>query len=61
VTTILIAIVLYLMGTGPIKGFAVTLFLGNVIDLFSAVTVTRLFMNLAASTRLGNRREMYGV
>jgi preprotein translocase subunit SecD len=61
VTTILIAIVLYLMGTGPIKGFAVTLFLGNVIDLFSAVTVTRLFMNLAANTRLGNRREMYGV
>jgi len=61
VTTLLIAAVLYLMGTGPIKGFAVTLFLGNVISLFSAVTVTRLLMNLAASTRLGNRREMYGV
>jgi SecD/SecF fusion protein len=38
--------VLYFYGTGPVKGFAVTLFIGNVIALFSAVFVTRNIMEL---------------
>lgn len=61
VTTLLMAAVLYIWGTGPIRGFAVTLFIGNVASLFTAVTVTRVFMNVVAETKLGNRREMYGV
>jgi preprotein translocase subunit SecD len=41
VTTILSAVILYLYGSGPIRGFAVTLTLGLLINLFSAVFVSR--------------------
>jgi preprotein translocase subunit SecD len=45
VTTIISALILYLYGTGPIRGFAVTLVLGLLINLFSAVFVSRtIFM-----------------
>lgn len=45
VTTIIAAVILYLYGTGPIRGFAVTLILGLLINLFSAVFVSRtIFM-----------------
>ncbi|NNE68213.1 MAG: protein translocase subunit SecD [Pyrinomonadaceae bacterium] len=41
VTTIIAAVILYLYGSGPIRGFAVTLILGLLINLFSAVYVSR--------------------
>lgn len=41
VTTILSAVILYLYGSGPIRGFAVTLILGLLVNLFSAVFVSR--------------------
>ncbi len=45
VTTIIAAAILYMYGTGPIRGFAVTLVLGLLINLFSAVFVSRtIFM-----------------
>jgi preprotein translocase subunit SecD len=45
VTTIIAAVILYLYGSGPIRGFAVTLILGLLINLFSAVFVSRtIFM-----------------
>jgi len=45
ITTILSSVILYMFGSGPIKGFAVTLILGLLINLFSAVFVSRtIFM-----------------
>lgn len=45
VTTIISAVILYMYGSGPIRGFAVTLILGLLINLFSAVFVSRtIFM-----------------
>jgi preprotein translocase subunit SecD len=45
VTTIISALILYMYGSGPIRGFAVTLVLGLLINLFSAVFVSRtIFM-----------------
>ena len=41
VTTIISALILYMFGSGPIRGFAVTLILGLLINLFSAVFVSR--------------------
>jgi preprotein translocase subunit SecD len=41
VTTIISAVILYLYGSGPIRGFAVTLILGLLINIFSAVFVSR--------------------
>ncbi len=44
VTTLIAAILLFAVGTGPVKGFAVTLSIGVVTSMFSAVMVTRLMV-----------------
>lgn len=51
-TTMLAGIVLYFFGTGPIKGFAVTLVIGIVTSLFSAVLITRLIYEWAMKKNL---------
>ncbi len=43
-TTLIAAVLLYAFGTGPIKGFAVTLAIGIVTSLFTAIMVTRLLV-----------------
>jgi len=45
-TTMIAAAVLYMYGTGAIKGFAVTLIIGNLMALFTAVFVCRLLLNV---------------
>ena len=42
VTTLLTAVILYLVGTGPVRGFAVTLSVGIVLSMFTSLYVTRL-------------------
>jgi preprotein translocase subunit SecD len=46
ITTLITALVLFEYGTGPIKGFAVTLSVGILTSVFSALVVTRLFYEL---------------
>jgi len=45
ITTFLVAIILFSIGTGPVKGFAVTLSLGLLTSMFTAILVTRLMVN----------------
>jgi preprotein translocase subunit SecD len=45
-TTLLAAAVLFFMGSGPVKGFAIALSVGIVTSIFSAINVTRLFVSL---------------
>ena len=45
ITTLLVALILYAIGTGPIKGFAVTLSIGIVTSIFTAILVTRSLVN----------------
>ncbi|MDY0207577.1 MAG: protein translocase subunit SecD [Pseudomonas sp.] len=45
-TTLLVGAILFAMGTGPIKGFAVTLSLGIITSMFTAIMVTRAMVNL---------------
>ncbi|MBZ0257526.1 protein translocase subunit SecD [bacterium] len=47
-TTLITALVLFQFGTGPIKGFAVTLSLGIIISMFTAIFVTRLVFDIIA-------------
>jgi protein-export membrane protein SecD len=54
-------IVLAAFGTGPIKGFAVALIVGVAVSLFTAVTVTRLFVNIVIDSRLGQSIRLFGV
>ena len=46
VTTFLVAIILYAIGSGPVKGFAVTLAIGIVTSMFTAIMGTRALVNL---------------
>jgi len=50
-TTIIAALVLYNYGTGPIRGFAVTLMLGIVSSLFTAIFVTRIIFEFFVNRR----------
>jgi len=60
VTTIVSSLFLYVFGAGPIRGFAVTLVLGLLVNLFSAVYVSRtIFMWLL--TRKGRRVESLSI
>jgi protein-export membrane protein SecD len=54
-------IVLFMFGTGPIKGFAVALIIGVAVSLFTAVTVTRLFMTLVLDTKMAHNTALFGV
>ena len=51
VTTVIAAMVLYQFGTGPIRGFAVTLILGIVASMFTAIFFTRFLFDLWLSRR----------
>lgn len=51
ITTLIAALALFMFGTGPIKGFAVTLTLGLLTSMFTAVTVTRAIVNLTYGRR----------
>ena len=46
ITTLLVGVILFAVGTGPVKGFAVTLSIGIVTSMFTAITVTRALVNL---------------
>jgi preprotein translocase subunit SecD len=46
ITTLLVAVILYSIGTGPVKGFAVTLSIGIVTSMFTAIMGTRAIINL---------------
>ena len=46
ITTLIVALILYAIGTGPIKGFAVTLSIGIVTSIFTAILVTRSLVNI---------------
>ncbi len=46
VTTLIAAVVLFSLGTGPIKGFAITLLLGIITSMFTAIVGTRTIVNL---------------
>jgi len=48
-TTFLVAFILYKVGTGPVKGFGLTLMIGIAASLFSALTVTRAIFDLKLS------------
>lgn len=54
VTTIIAAVVLYLFGTGTIKGFATTLFIGTIVSMFTAIFVTRFLLRQLMGFNLKN-------
>ena len=47
ITTLIASIILFIFGTGPIKGFAVTLSIGVISSMFTAIIVTRVLANIS--------------
>ncbi len=60
VTTFIAAGVLYVLGSGSIKGFAFTLGLGVILSMFTALVLTKYLMNLSADMNI-NGLKLYGV
>lgn len=61
VTTIIATIVLFALASGPVRGFAVTLFVGIVCSMFTAITLTRSLMRLAFRAGLMRSGRFVGV
>ena len=60
-TTIITCIILYCCGTSIVKGFALTLAIGVVVSMFSAITITKNFMHLAFGTGNLKNPAMFGL
>ena len=59
-TSFVVAIVLFYFGSGPVKGFAVTLAIGNVLSMFTAVTVTRYLLITFIRSNVLKNLKFYG-
>lgn len=59
-TTILAGIVLFFLGTGSVKGFAITLILGNVLSMFTAVTVTKWLLKMLMGANVMKSGKIFG-
>lgn len=60
-TTIIGGVVLYLFGAGPVKGFALTLIMGIVLSLLTAIVFTKILMNLAVKMGILSKPVLFGV
>lgn len=61
ITTFIAGIVLYYFGTGQIKGFAITLMIGIIVSMFTALTITKLILkNLVNGFGIGSKKH-FGV
>jgi len=60
VTTLIAAAVLFFLGTGPIKGFAITLGLGIILSMFTAITVTRYVLKMLINANVIKNSKFYG-
>lgn len=56
VTTVIAAVILYQFGTGPVRGFAVTLTLGIITSMFTAIFVSRILFDLYMKNRADNAK-----
>jgi preprotein translocase subunit SecD len=66
VTTFIVCGILYWVGNSivagaPVKGFAVTLFIGVAVSMFTAIVVTRTLLRLFVGTRLAKRTSLFSV
>ncbi len=61
ITTLIAGGVLYFFGVGPIKGFGVTLTIGIIISMITAVFISKVLLKLAVNITGGKNKKLYGV
>lgn len=60
-TTLIITTILFTFGTGPVKGFAVTLTIGTLASMFTAITITKILLVTFVTMFKLNKPELFGV
>lgn len=60
ITTLISGAVLYQFGTGPVRGFAITLIIGIIASMFTAVIVTKFLLKLFVGMDLAKNNKLYG-
>lgn len=60
-TTLIITVILFTFGTGPVKGFAVTLTIGTLASMFTAITITKIILLTFITVFNLSRPELFGV
>ncbi|MGK0405459.1 MAG: preprotein translocase subunit SecD [Oleispira sp.] len=61
ITTLIVAVILFAVGTGPVKGFAVTLSLGILTSMFTAIVLTRALVNFTYGGRRVHTLSIGGI
>ncbi len=61
ITTLMACLVLFYLGTGPVKGFAITLALGVLLSMFSAVTVSRFLLKFLINADITKNPFWFGM
>ena len=61
ITTLMACAVLFYLGTGPIKGFAVTLSIGVILSMFSAITVTKFLLKFLIDSNFTKSPTAFGI
>jgi SecD/SecF fusion protein len=61
ITTMIAAVVLYQFGTGPVRGFAMTLMIGIIASIFTAAIITQFYLNLIADTKKFSAKKYFGM
>lgn len=60
ITTLFAAVVLFFLGTGTVKGFAITLGLGIVLSMFTAITITRFLLKMMMGANVFKNGKIFG-
>jgi len=60
ITTLIAAAVLFALGTGPVKGFAITLGLGIILSMFTAITATRFMLKMLMNANIFKNGKIFG-
>jgi len=61
ITTIIAGLVLYFLGSTAVRGFALTLIIGIVLSMFTAIIVTKFLVHTALNMGIMNKPELFGV
>lgn len=61
ITTLIITTILFTFGTGPVKGFAVTLTIGTLASMFTAITITKILLLVFVKTFKFEKPVLFGV
>ncbi len=61
ITTLIASVVLYEIGSTTVKGFALTLMIGIIVSIFTAVVITQLFVGLIANSRRFAKNKYFGI